>query len=85
MFHVRDACAADLGEIQSVLQLLFPLLDALDPEVASFMRRAHSSTGLFYFIYEKKLDEFVMDFSYCFCGNLPFFKKKKKKKIFFVK
>ena len=45
MFHVRDACAADLGEIQSVLLLLFPLLDALDGELADFMRRAHRTSA----------------------------------------
>ena len=45
MFHLRDACAPDLGEIKSVLFLLFPLLKLLDQDVYEFMRRSHTDVG----------------------------------------
>jgi hypothetical protein len=46
MFHIRDACARSLDEIQSVLWLLFPLLKLLDRDVDRFMRQAHSMGSL---------------------------------------
>ena len=41
LFHIRDACAEDLGEIKSVLFLLFPLLRLMDPTVYDFILRSH--------------------------------------------
>lgn len=46
MFHIRDACARNLNEIQSVLWLLFPLLRLLDHDVYAFVRQAHSIGSL---------------------------------------
>jgi hypothetical protein len=46
MFHIRDACARNLDEIQSILWLLFPLLRLLDADVYRFVRQAHSMGSL---------------------------------------
>jgi hypothetical protein len=46
MFHIRDACARNLDEIQSILWLLFPLLRLLDADVYRFVREAHSMGSL---------------------------------------
>lgn len=46
LFHIRDACAKDLGEIKSVLYLLFPLLRLVDVQVYDFILRSHRDADL---------------------------------------
>jgi hypothetical protein len=46
LFHIRDACAKDLGEIKSVLFLLFPLLRLVDVQVYDFILRSHRDADL---------------------------------------